>query len=246
MGKIGENLENHKLKGSNFGYSAIGLKNLGATEYTIVTIIVDRSTSVGSFVNELTECLKRIALACKESKRADNLLVRIVQFGSTMEEVHGFKLLQNINPADYDNAINICGSTALYDASANAILATLDYGKQLTEQDYACNAIVIALTDGDDNQSVLGISAVKDALASAAKNETLESLVSILVAVNIADPHMKDRLDLFHKEAGFTQFVPLADASAKTMAKLAKFVSDSISSVSQSLQTKAPSQPLTI
>ena len=244
MGQIG-NLETHKLKGS-FGYSAVKLKDLGATEYTLVTIVIDRSGSVLCFKSELTKCLKEIVQACKFSPRADNLLIRIVQFGDSVEEIHGFKLLSSINPDDYDNSIVIIGNTALYDASANCVNATVDYGAKLNEQDFAVNGIVFVLTDGCENASVLGVKAVEDALKSAAKKEAMESLVSILVAVNMDDQTAADELNRFHKEAGFTQFVCLKDASAKTLAKLAQFVSKSISSQSQSLGSGAASQPLTI
>ena len=244
MGHIG-NLETHKLKGS-FGYSAARLKDLGATEYTLVTIVTDRSGSVTSFVAELTQCLKEIVQACKFSPRADNLLIRIVQFGDTLEEIHGFKLLSEIKPDDYDNAIQIKGNTALYDASANAVEATVDYGRKLSDQDFQVNAIAFVLTDGCENASVMGINAVKDALKKAAKTEAMESLISILVAVNMDDPDVADALNRFHADAGFTQFVVLKDASAKTLAKLAQFVSKSISAQSQALGSGAPSQPLTI
>ena len=49
----------------------------------------------------------------------------------------------------------------------------------------------------------------------------------------------------FHKAAGFTQYVELGSADEKTLAKLADFVSQSISAQSQSLGTGGPSQSLT-
>ncbi len=244
MPKIG-NPDTHKLKG-NFGYSAVGLKDLGATEYTLVTLVIDRSSSVQSFQNELTSAVKEVVNSCRSSKRADNLLIRIIQFGDDMEEIHGFKLLSQINADDYDNAIKIGGMTALYDASTNGIAAAVDFAEKLTAQDFNVNAIVVVLTDGDDNRSVMGAGAVKSALKDAMAKEKLESLISILIGVNMQDPGLAQRLDQFHKDAEFSQFIELKDASAKTLAKLAKFVSQSISSQSQALGTGGPSQLLTI
>lgn len=235
----------NSIKG-NFGYSAVGIKDLQSSEYTLVTIVVDRSSSVAGFKDELTKCLKEIVQACKFSPRADNLLVRIVQFGSTLDEIHGFKMLSAINPDDYDSALVVGGMTALNDASFASVNATLDYGKQLTDQDFSCNAIVFVLTDGAENVSVMTADAVKDVLAKATKNEQLESLVSILVGVNVSDPSLAQLLADFQKAVGFTDFQKIEDASAKSLAKLAKFVSKSISAQSQALGTGGPSQPLTI
>jgi len=174
------------------------------------------------------------------------LLIRIMQFGNDMHEIHGFKLLSQINPADYDNAIQISGSTALYDASTNGIAAAVDYGEKLSAQDFNVNAIVFVLTDGDDNMSVMGPSAVKDAMKQAMVKEKLESMISILIGVNMQDAGTSARLDQFHKDAEFSQFIAIKDASAKSLAKLAQFVSQSISSQSQALGTGGPSQLLTI
>lgn len=239
------NLDEHKLQNDNFGYSAIGLDKLGASEYTLVSVVCDRSGSVGGFKKELEACLKEIISSCKYSKRADNLMIRLVTFDNALDEIHGFKPLADTKADDYDDIIKPGGTTALFDAAANAIKATNDYGKKLTKQDFSVNAIVVVLTDGDDNCSVDGVNSVKQALTAATKNEDIESLVSILVAVNASDPGMKSRLDHFHQAVGFTQFVAIENANSKSLAKLAEFVSKSISAQSQALGTGGPSKSLT-
>lgn len=237
--------ESHKLPNDNFGYSAVRMKELGSTEYTLVTIVCDQSGSVASFKDDLEKCLKEIAAACKYSKRADNLMIRLVLFHTQLTEVHGFKLLSSINPDDYIGCVQPGSATALYDASCNAIRATTDYGRELAKQDFTCNAVVIICTDGDDNSSIEGTKSVQKALAEATKTEALESCVSILVAVNAQDPGMQARLDTFQKEAGFTQYVCIDQATSKALAKLAAFVSKSISSQSQALGTGGASKSLT-
>lgn len=238
-------MESKKLPNDNFGYSCVGLDKLGASEYTLVNIVCDRSGSVQAFKTQLEACLKEIVKSCKYSKRADNLMIRLTAFDDHIDEVHGFKLLSDIKPDDYTDAVKIGGSTALYDAASNGVKAVTDFGKDLTKQDFAVNAIVVVLTDGDDNASACGPLTVKKALADAVKTEAMESLVSILVAVNIADPNMKDRLDEFHQQAGFTQFVAIEQANSKSLAKLAEFVSKSISAQSQAIGTGGASKSLT-
>jgi len=45
---------------SNYAFSGVGLDQLGATEYTLATVVVDVSGSVHGFKNELEKSLKTI------------------------------------------------------------------------------------------------------------------------------------------------------------------------------------------
>lgn len=239
-----DELQTNKIKGTSFTYSAAKIEELGATEYTLVTIVVDQSGSVNEFKDELEKCLSEIVKACKYSPRADNLMIRLIRFSSDYDEMHGFKELSNINPDDYIGCLNINGMTALFDSSYNAIMASNDYGKSLYENDYEVNGIVFVLTDGCDNTSTYSSKEVSKALKDAMKKENLESLVSILIGVGVDDPDVVDELDTFNKEAGFTQYEVIKNANAKTLAKLAEFVSKSISSQSQSLGSGGASSQL--
>lgn len=245
MPKFNDNLENRKVPGTHFGYTGTRLGDLtGATEYTLVAIVLDESGSTSTFKSEMEKCIMEVVKSCRYSPRADNMMLRLLAFGSRTREVHGFKLLQNCNPADYDGCYGAGGNTALFDATCDALEALKDYAKQLTDQDYLCNACLFVITDGADNESALRAVDVKKAFASCVNTEVLESLVSVLIGVNVQDPGLKNFLNTFHKEAGFTQFVELKDASEKTLAKLAAFVSKSISSQSQAIGTKAASKSL--
>jgi uncharacterized protein YegL len=243
MPRFDNGLEKHKT--GHFGFSATKLDKLGATEYTLVTIIADKSGSTSAFTKEMESALKEVIRACQHSPRADNLMIRFVTFENDYKEVHGFKLLEQCNLDDYNDSLCAGGQTALYDATLNGVEALNNYGKQLLDQDFAVNGILFVLTDGMDNHSKFGTNQVKQALQKAVAGENLESLVSILIAVNIVDSQASVELDKFNKEVGFTQFIELKDASKSTLAKLAKFVSKSISSQSQALNSGAPSPSVT-
>lgn len=239
-------LTEHSLAGQSFGYSAADIDDLGATEYTLVTIACDESSSVGGFKDEMIKCIQEVIKACKYSPRHEYLLIRLVAFNGSMREVHGFKQLIDCDPNDYTNAINPCGSTALFETARNAISATNDYGKQLADSDFEANAIVFVITDGDDNSSG-GVTAsdVKTALTEAMRDEALESIMSILVGVGVGSyPGISDYLDTFKGDAGMDQYVEIKDANDKTFAKLANFISQSVSSQSSSLGTGGPSMQL--
>jgi uncharacterized protein YegL len=237
-------LENFKLPGS-YGYSATKLGNLAASEYTLVTLVVDDSGSIDPFRADMIVALKEVIKACRYSPRADNLMIRLVTFSNTLTEFHGFKLLSNCNEDDYNNVFSAGGMTALFDATVNSVDATSAYGKTLVDSDFSTNGIVIVITDGADNQSSNGIASVAESLKKATANETLESLVSILIGVNVTDPSISKALNDLHTQGGFTQYVELNKADSRTLAKLAKFVSKSISSQSQALGTNGPSKSLT-
>ena len=238
-------LEQRPIAGSSFGYSAARLHDLGATEYTLVSVAVDTSSSVAPFGRELTEAIKHIVQSCRSSARADNLLLRLTGFGSQMSELHGFRLLEHCVLSSYDRILSLGGSTALYDAAENAVSAAADYARHLATGDFAANGIVFVVTDGMDNASTRAARDVKQAMADAAREESLESLVTVLVGVNIRDPQVSRSLQSFYTEAGFRQYVEIERADAKTLARLAEFVSRSIGVQSQALGTGGPSQSLT-
>jgi uncharacterized protein YegL len=239
-----DSLDLRTLPTSHYGYSATRIESLGATEYTLATIVCDVSGSTSPFTSEMEKTIKSIVRACKFSPRADNLLVRLVEFDDSLDELHGFKLLENVNESDYDRILRGGGATALYDAAENAISATAHYGDSLVQNDFSANAIVFVMTDGGDNASTQSKKSVKTALAKAVTGESLESIVSVLIGVNVSDSHTSQVLMRFYKDAGFTQYVELEDADAKTLARLAEFVSRSISAQSQSLGTGGSSKTL--
>ena len=239
-------LINHSLVGQHFGYSACDLSDLGSTEYTLVTIIVDESSSVSSYKSEMEECIKKAINACKLSPRSDYLLLRLVAFNRNMREIHGFKQLTDCEISNYDNSLHPSGTTLLFETTVNAIESTRDYSVNLADQDFEANGIIIIITDGMDNESGnITASSVSDSLKKITKEESLESLLTILVGVGTEGyADVSDYLDTFKNEAGITQYIEIKNTTEKNLAKLADFISKSISSQSQSLGTGSISQPL--
>lgn len=226
----------------NFNFSCIRPDQLGAPEYTLVTIVTDKTGSVTPFANDLRNMKVAVVDSCQKSPRAEFLMLRSVEFNGTVSEEHGFAELKNINAKDY-TVPRCSGMTALYDATYWSLVATNEYAKSLTAQDFNVNAVVFIITDGGDNDSAATIQMVKEELSRGVNNEFLESLNTILIGVN--DKDCAKQLQDFVKDAGLTQYVSVADATASSLAKLADFVSRSISSQSQSLGTGGASQALT-
>jgi uncharacterized protein YegL len=237
-------LDHVNLPNSHYGYSATRLEDLGATEYTVVTIVADVSGSTSPFIQDMEGAIMRIVQACKLSPRADNLLLRLVSFDDALRELHGFKLLENCHLADYGGCLHSGGMTALYDATVNAVASTMNYAQKLSAADFSANAILFVVTDGMDNASRASAKQVKVSIDAAIRSEALESIVSVLIGVSVQDAEVSRYLKQFQVDAGFTQYVELEQAEAKTLARLAQFVSQSISAQSQALGSGAVSQPL--
>ena len=226
----------------SFQFSAIRPESLGATEYTLVTIALDVSGSVASYSSDLDQMAQAVVNACKKSPRAENLMMRRIDFNQAIREVHGFKPLSLIDAPTYPK-VRCGGNTNLFGATYSAIASTIEYGKTLAGLDFSINGIIFVITDGDDNVAEVSPLQIKNQMQLAVEMEEIESLLSILIGIN--DAGCKSYLDNFKRDADLSQYISVGDATAQKLAKLANFVSQSISSQSQSLGSGGPSQLLT-
>jgi uncharacterized protein YegL len=236
---LNDTLKSHHIAGSTYGFSGTRLDLLQASEFTLVGITADNSGSVGPFVDAIEACVGEVLRACQRAPRADNLMLRVTRFNHRLDEIHGFKPLTEVKPDDYRGTMTATGTTALYDAARNAISAVVRYGERLTQADFEANGIVFVITDGQDCASKETAADVRRALVDAVQGEHLESMVSVLVGVNVGDAQVKQVLEAFAKDAGFTEFIDIGNASDTTLARLADFVSRSISLQSRSLGSGA-------
>lgn len=227
-----------------FKFSGIRTEHLGATEYTLVTIAVDETGSVDGFAKELRESLIAAVEACQKSPRSDNLLLRVIKFSSRLpngvEEIHGFKPLAEIDARNNYPNFNPGGGTPLCDACYSAIGAMNVYGQKLVDDEFGVNAIGFVITDGGENASVATMEMVRKEAERAVTGEIVESMVTVLIGINASD--CKVMLEDFQREAGLTQYIDAGEATKGKLAKLADFVSRSVSSQSQALGTGGPSQ----
>lgn len=238
-------LATHSIAKSRYGFSATRVADLGATEYTLVAIAADTSGSVHPFLRDIEGCLKEVVRACRHSPRADQLMMRVVSFDDDLDEMHGFKPLPGCDVGDYDSCLRAGGTTALIDAAHNAVASVATYGRDLSDNDFDVNAIVFVITDGCDNASAAKASDVVAALEAARQEESLESITTILVGVNVKQRQVSRELKRVRKAVGFDRYVELDRADASALAKLADFVSRSISAQSQALGQGGPGPALT-
>lgn len=230
---------------NNYHFTATKISDLGSNEYTLVSIICDVSSSVSRFRNELEACIRAVRESCERSSRSDNLLLRLCRFNSRLSEVHGFRELVTIDPDEYRDFLETSGCTALYEAAFEGIDATATYGKTLCTRGLSANAIVFVITDGQDNASKRCPDHIRQLCTRIWSEEQLESLVTVLVGVN-TDHSVGNYLTDFRDKAGIDHYIDMGQATPDSLAKLAAFMSRSISLTSVSLGTGQASVPLTI
>jgi len=234
-------------------FSAMDPNNLGATSYTLITILVDCSSSVAGFANLLSKAVESAIQGAARSPQAANMMVRMVTFADRVKETFGFKELMDVTSGDYAGAIAPYGCTALNDAIVDACSATLAYGKSLTEKGFLVNAVLFVLTDGEENASRENMQGAQTALSSAKAAKlnpeirVLESLQSVLVGVNV-DPSTSTSsyLDNYKGSVGIDNYIAAGDASPATMAKIGHFVASQSISQSKALGTGSASKLLSI
>lgn len=240
-----DDMQQHRIGGGGFGFSAKRIEHLGATEYTLVTVAVDETGSVSGFEDELKKMLVMAVEGCRKSPRPENILVRVITFSDRyakgVNEIHGFKPLAEIDTASYPD-LRAGGSTPLCDACYSAIGATNVYAKELARQDFGANGICFVITDGGENASRSTMSMVKAEAAKSVSGEALESMVSVLIGINAAA--CAQLLANFQQEAGMTSFIDAGESTPRKLAKCGGFVSQSVSSQSQALGTGGPSQQI--
>jgi hypothetical protein len=96
------------------------------------------------------------------------------------------------------------------------------------------------ITDGMDNASRMGVGHVREALTQTVTGEACQSLISVLIGVNVQDRNVGGYRRDFRSAAGFTQYIEIEQANAKLLARLTDFVSRSISAQSHALGTGGP------
>ena len=251
------NQMNKTLQG--FDYTSVTVDKLGASEYTVVQIVVDQTGSVASFKKELEDMLAMSLESCQKSPRALNLIARSTAFSSmfgrkNIEEIHGFAPLNTIDTTKFAGTIDPDGGTPLFDATIEAIGALYDYGQKLYDKQILSNAIIFIITDGDDNASDRtknNPQTIKALIDKIRREEKIESIRTILIGINDVDKNgkptaLKALLEQFKDEAGLDEYISVGEATKGKLAKLAQFVSRSTSSTSQALGSGGPSQPISL
>ena len=131
--------------------------------------------------------------------------------------------------------------TPLCDAVYSSVGAMNAYAKSLSDMDFGVNGITFIITDGGENSSVATTKMVKEELQKSVTGEVMESHLSVLIGIDTGGSSQA-AIQQFQLETAIDKFIWAGEATIGKLAKLAEFVSQSISSTSQALGTGGPSQ----
>jgi len=196
------------------------------TDQTINAVfIVDTSSSVSTYVNELNSAFNEFTHSMQKSHIADRLFVSLIEFNNKINIVNGFQPITNIPPMDFSKKIG--GATALFDAVKLGVENAISYRDNLENSGVECKTLIFIITDGEDNSSQNPARVVKGIIEKIKKDErNAFSFTTILFGVG-SQASFSDAKN----EMGIDHLAQVG-TTGDEMKKMIGFISQSISSVS--------------
>lgn len=218
----------------DYGYANFNPADVEVAETINAVFVVDTSSSVMSYGDELNKAINEFTARMQKSHAAPNLFVSIVEFNDQVHVTSGFRPISEIKPIDLIPRIG--GTTALYRACHDALKNAIDYRKDLENSGVNCKTLLFVITDGEDNASgAVKASDVKTQIDELLKEErNFFSFESILFGVGTDANFEKAQ-----KEMGIKHLAKVG-TTADEIRKMINFISSSITSVSSGQGMSAP------
>lgn len=204
------------------GCVGTAIDDLDATEATLVSVVLDMSSSMDSYRNEVIAAYNAMLGALQASKAAASIMLSTWTFADSPNLLHGYLPVGQVAPltsAEY--APN--GMTALYDTLLATMTGIVTYGQKLLDNGVPNRRIVFVLSDGGDNRSKSRATQVKTAAQGLITQEAYT-----LAYAGFGSPDLKQLAD----EVGFPDVITTA-ASESEIRRIFHQVSQSIIRVSQ-------------
>ena len=133
------------------GAAGKDLEDIDASEVTLVTVLIDASTSIQTRALEVSVREGQNALldAFAGAKERDAVLLACWTFNQTQKVVHSYVPVGDATRLDA-NTYRALGSTALYDTWCAALSANVAYAQRLRDGGTPARSVVIVVTDGED------------------------------------------------------------------------------------------------
>lgn len=151
-----ENLDPQTILGAQ----GVSPDDLEEDRITLFVPIVDHTGSRADEAYLMRSEYNNMIEAIKESKLSHTILVSSWLFDTTSKLLHGFVSLDDAERLDTGN-YDPYGMTALYDAVLDALTSVTAYAKTMLDQGYRVKIVLVVLTDGEDNSSVVSPTKVK-------------------------------------------------------------------------------------
>lgn len=192
-------------------------------EVILFVLAMDISPSVQPFEKELNEAFKEFAEEMKNSHVAPKLMVKTLEFNEDVKHKTGFTPILSIDPADF-NFKATGSSTALFQASYEAVEAAITYREQLENTGINCKVLVFVITDGQGNSGNKSASDVKKLLSDLMTEErNVFSFETILFGIGNPSDFTASQKAMDFKH------LAVVGNTGKEMRKMIGFISASVS-----------------
>lgn len=133
------------------GAAGKDLEDLTASDVTLVTVLIDASSSIADrgLAQAIRDGQNALLDAFAGAKERDAILVASWTFNGTMDVLHSYVPVDEATKLDAKN-YRPAGSTCLYDTWCDALTANVAYAQRLRDGGTPARSVVVVLTDGED------------------------------------------------------------------------------------------------
>lgn len=133
------------------GAAGMQVDDIVAQEVTLMTLLVDQSSSIAGagLEDAVRRGHKAMLEAFSKAKERDAILCALWTFHHEAKVVHSYVPVQDATRLDKKN-YRAGGTTHLYDTWCDALASNVAYAQQLRDNGTPCRSIVVVLTDGYD------------------------------------------------------------------------------------------------
>ncbi len=160
------NLNNATIAGAQ----GASVDDLSGDEATLYVRIMDRSGSMARFRDVVIAAANEQLDALGGSKASDSILMSTWIFNERSSLLHSYLPLDKVSRMD-QSSYDPDGSTALYDATLDAITSTVAYAQTLRNAGIRVKIVIVIVSDGEDNSSSHSVASVKTVIDDLLRQE---------------------------------------------------------------------------
>lgn len=133
------------------GAAGKDLEDITASDVTLVTVLIDASSSIGDrgLEQAVRDGQNALIDAFSGAKERDSILLACWTFSSKMDVLHSYVPVDEATRLDAKN-YRAAGATVLYDTWCDALAANVAYAQRLRDGGTPTRSVVVVVTDGED------------------------------------------------------------------------------------------------